>query len=128
MGLSGTDLAKQSADMVLLDDNFRSILVAIKEVRSICAGGIRSHVLLQGRRIYDNIQKFVLYLLSANSAEIWVMLTCVASGLPVPFSAVMILWANLVLLGFRSAVLLSMAGQMHYWQENFHDNQRLSAV
>ena len=62
------------------DDNFRSIVSAIAE----------------GRAIYDNIQKFVYYLLSANSAEIWVMLLSVAAGQPAPFTSLMILWANLV--------------------------------
>ncbi|EKE41724.1 hypothetical protein ENUP19_0248G0012 [Entamoeba nuttalli] len=77
---SGTDLTKQSADIVLLDDNFYNIVATIKE----------------GRRVFDNIMKFVMYLLSANSAEIWTMMICVACGQTPPFSAMMILWANLV--------------------------------
>ncbi|ELP85145.1 cation-transporting ATPase pacL, putative [Entamoeba invadens IP1] len=77
---SGTDLTKQSADIVLLDDNFYNIVATIKE----------------GRRVYDNILKFVMYLLSANSSEIWTMMICVACGQAPPFSAIMILWANLV--------------------------------
>eukprot|EP01094_Clydonella_sp_ATCC50884_P014542 TRINITY_DN249_c0_g1_i3.p1 TRINITY_DN249_c0_g1~~TRINITY_DN249_c0_g1_i3.p1 ORF type:complete len:1007 (+),score=278.71 TRINITY_DN249_c0_g1_i3:163-3183(+) len=79
MGITGTDLTKQSAEMILMDDNFSTIILAIKE----------------GRRTYDNIIKFVMYLLSANSAEIFVMMMSVAIGLPIPFTAVMILWANL---------------------------------
>jgi len=77
---SGTDLTKQVADVVLTDNNFTSIVEAIEE----------------GRRIYDNIQKFILYLLSCNSSEIYIMLVAVAVGLPVPFTPVMILWANLI--------------------------------
>lgn len=79
MGITGTDLTKQSAEMILMDDNFSTIIAAVKE----------------GRRTYDNIIKFVMYLLSANSAEIFVMMMSVAIGLPIPFTAVMILWANL---------------------------------
>ena len=80
MGLAGTDLTKDAADIILLDDNFSTIVEAIKE----------------GRHIYDNIKKFILYLLSCNSAEVYVMLLCGIFGLPIPFSAIMILWVNLV--------------------------------
>lgn len=79
MGITGTDLTKQSADIILLDDCFATIVAAIEE----------------GRRVYDNIRKFVLYLLSANSAEIWVMLFSISIGLEPPFTSVMILWANI---------------------------------
>lgn len=67
---SGTDLTKQVADVVLVDNNFTSIVEAIEE----------------GRRIYDNIQKFILYLLSCNSSEIYIMLIAVSAGIPVPFT------------------------------------------
>jgi P-type Ca2+ transporter type 2C len=73
---AGTDLAKQSADIILLNNNFRGVVSAIKE----------------GRRVYDNVGTFVLYLLSVNSSEIWTVLGAVASGMPMPFSAIMILW------------------------------------
>jgi len=63
-----------------MDDNFKTIVAAIRE----------------GRIIYDNIKKFILYLLSCNSAEVYTMLLCGIIGLPVPFSAIMILWVNLI--------------------------------
>jgi len=80
MGLTGTDLTKDAASMILMDDNFKTIVAAIHE----------------GRIIYDNIKKFILYLLSCNSAEVYTMLLCGIIGLPVPFSAIMILWVNLI--------------------------------
>ena len=80
MGKTGTDLTKDAASMILMDDNFKTIVLAIHE----------------GRVIYDNIKKFILYLLSCNSAEVYTMLLCGIIGLPVPFSAIMILWVNLV--------------------------------
>jgi Ca2+-transporting ATPase len=80
MGLTGTDLTKDAADIILTDDNFSTIVSAVKE----------------GRHIYDNIKKFILYLLSCNSAEIYVMLLCGIIGLPVPFTPIMILWVNLI--------------------------------
>ena len=80
MGKTGTDLTKDAASMILMDDNFKTIVLAIRE----------------GRVIYDNIKKFILYLLSCNSAEVYTMLLCGIIGLPVPFSAIMILWVNLI--------------------------------
>lgn len=80
MGVGSTDMAKNSADIILTDDNFVTIVEAIKE----------------GRRTYDNIKKFVSYLLACNSAEIYVMLFSVIIGLPIPFTPIMILWANLI--------------------------------
>lgn len=80
MGITGTDLTKQSADMVLLNDNFASIVDAIEE----------------GRLTFDNIRKFVLYLLTCNSSYIYIMLVTVAAGLAAPFTPIMVLWANVV--------------------------------
>ena len=80
MGITGTEVSREAADMVLADDNFASIVAAIEE----------------GRRIYDNIRRFVRYLLTTNSAEIWVMVLAPLAGLPLPLLAVQILWINLV--------------------------------
>jgi Ca2+-transporting ATPase len=80
MGIAGTEVSKEAADMVLADDNFATIVAAVEE----------------GRRIYDNIRRFVRYLLTTNSAEIWVMVLAPLLGLPLPLLAVQILWINLV--------------------------------
>jgi Ca2+-transporting ATPase len=80
MGITGTEVSKEAADMVLADDNFATIVAAVEE----------------GRRIYDNIRRFVRYLLTTNSAEIWVMALAPFLGLPFPLVAVQILWINLV--------------------------------
>jgi len=80
MNLTGTDLTKEAADILLMDDNFANIPEAVRE----------------GRRTYDNILKFVFYLLACNSSEIYVVLISVIVGFPPPFTPVMILWANLV--------------------------------
>lgn len=79
MGLRGTDIAKESADMVLLDDNFSTIVAAIEE----------------GRRIFDNIRKFTNYLLSTSLGEVFVVLTLSLMGY-FPLSAQMLLWVNVV--------------------------------
>jgi Ca2+-transporting ATPase len=79
MGLRGTDIAKESAAMVLLDDNFATIVAAIEE----------------GRRIFDNIRKFTNYLLSTSLGEVLVVLTLSAAGY-FPLSAKMLLWVNVV--------------------------------
>lgn len=80
MGITGTDVAKETADMVLTDDNYASIVAAVE----------------QGRVIYSNIRKFVYYLLSCNVAEIVVIFTAIMAGLPSPLTAIQILWLNLV--------------------------------
>ena len=80
MSLKGTDIARDASDMVLTDDHFSSIVNAIEE----------------GRVIYDNIKKFVRYLLAANMSEIGVILIAMIAGLPLPLLPLQILWINLM--------------------------------
>ena len=80
MGITGTDVAKETADMVLTDDNYASIVAAVE----------------QGRVIYSNIRKFVFYLLSCNVAEILVIFLATLAGLPPPLTAIQLLWLNLI--------------------------------
>jgi Ca2+-transporting ATPase len=80
MGITGTDVAKETADMVLTDDNYASIVAAVE----------------QGRVIYANIRKFVFFLLSSNVAEIMIIFLATLAGLPAPLTAIQLLWLNLV--------------------------------
>ena len=80
MGITGTDVAKETADMVLTNDNYASIVHAVE----------------QGRIIYSNIRKFVFFLLSSNVAEIMIIFLATLAGLPAPLTAIQLLWLNLV--------------------------------
>ena len=89
MGITGTDVAKNTAELILTDDNFASIVAAVEE----------------GRIIYDNIKKFVFFLLSCNIGEILIVFTSILLNLPVPLLPIQLLWLNLVTDSFPALAL-----------------------
>jgi len=101
MGITGTDVAKETADMVLTDDNYASIVAAVE----------------QGRIIYSNIRKFVFFLLSSNIAEIMIIFLATLAGLPAPLTAIQLLWLNLITDGAPALALAVEKGDPDIMQQ-----------
>ncbi|TVR21257.1 MAG: cation-translocating P-type ATPase [Anaerolineaceae bacterium] len=107
MGISGTPVTKEASDMVILDDNFANIVSAAEE----------------GRTIYDNVRKFIKYILASNTGEVLVLFILQLAGLPLPLNTIQILWMNLVTDGLPALALGVEKGEPNAMNRPPHDPQ-----